>query len=345
MIPQRKRFYILLVGLVSLFILLRRDFFSTSARERWEADAVELIKHAPESQKDKPVIGAAGKDQTGKVTSRTLMRWEDYQPYHPMPLADLAWLPHGEPVKLPRIQHEFTTESAEEERIRLQRQAAVKETFERCWNSYKKNAWKMYELSPISGRGVNGDGGWGSTLVGSLDTLWIMGMKKDFKEAVDAAVKIDFGPASVSKLEEINIYETNVRILGGLLGAYDLSRDPRLLKKAVEVGNMIHVAFDTPNHMPLTRWKPKFAADGHAQIVEETILSAELGSFSLEFTRLSQLTGNMKWHDAAQRITDLLEKSQLQTRLPGMWDVALEAKTLDFTTGGTFKLGASTDSM
>jgi hypothetical protein len=36
--------------------------------------------------------------------------------------------------------------------------------------------------------------------------------------------------------------------------AYDLSSDIRLLRKAAEVGEMLLVAFDTPNRMPVTRW-------------------------------------------------------------------------------------------
>lgn len=71
---------------------------------------------------------------------------------------------------------------------------------------------------------------------------------------------------------------------------------------------------------------------------QNTIL-AELGSLNLEFTRLSQLTGDPKYFDAIQRITDFLDETQNATKLPGLWPVtvdALEKKFPDdrFTVGG-----------
>lgn len=85
-----------------------------------------------------------------------------------------------------------------------------------------------------------------ATLVDSLDTLWIMGLIKEFEEAVGAVRNIDF---TTCDLEKINIFETTIRYMGGLLGAYDLSdgKYPILLTKAEELGEMIYVAFDTPN--------------------------------------------------------------------------------------------------
>ena len=47
------------------------------------------------------------------------------------------------------------------------------------------------------------------------------------------------------------------------------------------------------------------ALQGNLQVPEEAIIVAETGSLSLEFTRLSQLTGDMKYYDAVARLTDL----------------------------------------
>jgi mannosyl-oligosaccharide alpha-1,2-mannosidase len=62
----------------------------------------------------------------------------------------------------------------------------------------------------------------------------------------------------------------------------------------------------------------------------------------LEFTRLSQLSGDAKYYDAADRVTRFLERIQYETKLPGMWP-----KTLDFKTekapGNRFSLGAQAD--
>lgn len=106
---------------------------------------------------------------------------------------------------------------------------------------------------PISGKPSDPFGGWGATLVDTLDTLWIMGMEKEFAEAVAALDKIDFSKAAV---KEVNVFETTIRYLGGFLAAYDLSEGqyPLLLQKAEEVAEMLYKVFDTPNRMPITRW-------------------------------------------------------------------------------------------
>jgi mannosyl-oligosaccharide alpha-1,2-mannosidase len=201
------------------------------------------------------------------------------------------------------------------------------------------------ELAPISGGAKDTFGGWGATLVDSLDTLWIMGLNKEFEEAVSAAVTIDFSP-NTSSLAVINVFETTIRHLGGFLSAYDLTgcKDKRLLDKALELGDMIYASFDTPNHMPIHRWSPQMAAKGEEQFASEAGILAELGSTSLEFTRLSQLTGDMRFYDTIARITNALDEQQNSTRLPGMWPIQVNLATPILTEGASFSLGAMSDS-
>ena len=52
---------------------------------------------------------------------------------------------------------------------------------------------------------------------------------------------------------------------------------------------------------------------------------AELGSLSVEFTRLAQATLEPKYYDAVARITDALEEWQDKTRVPGMWPIFVDA--------------------
>jgi mannosyl-oligosaccharide alpha-1,2-mannosidase len=257
------------------------------------------------------------------------------------PVTSMSPLPTDKPLHLPPIQRVFPGETPEEVQTRLERQAAVKAVFTRCWESYKKLAWTSDELTPISGGARDTFGGWGATLVDSLDTLWIMGMRDEFALAVDAAVNISF---ETTTLQEINVFETNIRYLGGYLAAYDLSGDGRLLRKAKEVGDMLYAAFDTPNRMPITRWKLHDAARGAKQVADSNVLLAELGSFSMEFTRLSLLTGDPKWFDAAQRIAEVLAEQQDSTRLPGMWPLVVNAKEAMLNQHNAFTLGAMADS-
>ena len=197
------------------------------------------------------------------------------------------------------------------------------------------------EVAPISGGFSDLFGGWGATLVDSLDALWIMGLKKEFDEAVTAAVDIDL---SQSTTQQINVFETTIRHLGGFLSAYDLSGDERLLQKAREFGDMLIVAFDTPNRMPITRWYP-YSSFERSQAADPNVLVAEIGSLSMEFTRLSIVTGDPKWYDAVKRIFDQLEKQQNDTYLPGMWPVTINARDMDFAGDSLFTLSAMSDSL
>jgi mannosyl-oligosaccharide alpha-1,2-mannosidase len=168
-----------------------------------------------------------------------------------------------------------------------------------------------------------------------------MGLRREFDEAVAAVDAIDF---STCAADEINVFETTIRYLGGFLAAYDLSGHEALLRKAVEMGSLLYKAFDTPNRMPITRWKFRHAAEGRPQMAPESMLIAEIGSLTLEFTRLSQVSGDPRYYDAVQRIMDVLEAQQELTNLPGMWPVAVNPKTMEFNVNGGFTLGGMADS-
>jgi mannosyl-oligosaccharide alpha-1,2-mannosidase len=159
-------------------------------------------------------------------------------------------LPNGPPAQIPTIQHKFGKESPVERYKRQKRLAAVKNSFKHSWNGYKKNAWLQDEVRPLSGGYKNGFGGWGATLVDTLDTLWIMGMKTEFEVAVEALKYLDF---NTSPSPTISVFETTIRYVGGLLSAYDLSDEkyPILLEKAIELGDMLYASFDTKNSMPV----------------------------------------------------------------------------------------------
>jgi mannosyl-oligosaccharide alpha-1,2-mannosidase len=267
-------------------------------------------------------------------------KWKEHLPKYPV--TSLVSFPTGRPTPIPRVQFQFEAEDAGSKVVRERRLQIVKEAFMHSWDGYKKNAWLKDEVAPVTGGYRSTFGGWGATLVDTLDTLWIMGMKEEFEEAVAAVIEIDF---SVVQQNPLNIFETTIRYLGGLLGAYDVSDGnyPALLRKAVEVGEVLYVAFDTPNRMPITRWS---ADDGRpqAEALEKTLV-AEIGSLSLEFTRLSQLSGDMKYFDAIQRITDVFDKQQNLTKLPGMWPILVNARTEDFSRDTLFTLGGMADSV
>lgn len=269
-------------------------------------------------------------------------RWQDLLIQYPV--ESLIPLPTASPVSIPRIQHQPKQEDDRAKRVRLERLESVKEAFEHAWRGYKQNAWMADEVGPLSAIRHNFFGGWAASLVDALDTLWIMDMKEDFAEAVKAIEQIDF---TGTEEAELNTFETTIRYMGGFLGAYDLSgrQYPALLEKAKELGEMLLVAFDTPNRMPITRWHWAKARDGEKQEAGTNVLSAELGSLSLEFTRLSQITKDGRYYDAVQRIMNHFEDQQMKTRLPGMWPIDVNARDLDFSSDFDYTIGAMADSL
>lgn len=169
------------------------------------------------------------------------------------PITSYIPLPDGAPVSIPLIQAAARVETKDGNAERLRRLAAVKESFVHSWNGYKARAWLRDEVAPVSGGYRDTFGGWAATLVDTLDTLWIMELKDEFEMAVKASEEIDFTTTTETS---INVFETTIRYMGGFLAAYDISGGeyPVLLKKAVEVGELLYSVFDTPNRMPVCRW-------------------------------------------------------------------------------------------
>lgn len=223
------------------------------------------------------------------------------------------------------------------------RRESVLEVFQRSYDAYKEHAWLEDELSPVSGGGKRTLGGWAATLVDTLDTLWIMNLTAEFHEASTAIGRtLDF--AATKDRGAANMFEVTIRHLGGLLSAYDLSGDDVLLAKAVELGELLYMGFDTPNRMPVFWLDLRSILDGSQHAISNGA-SAAGTSLSLEFTRLSQITGDSKFYAAADRVTRFLEKTQGKTRLPGLWPRQLDLRGEDVQAHGYFSLGAQADSL
>ena len=155
-----------------------------------------------------------------------------------------------------------------------------------AFNGYKKYAWGHDELNPISKTSHDWNGAYSllMTPLDMIDTLHVIGAKEEFEETKNLILeKLDFDiPVS------INFFETNIRILGGLLSAYDLSGESRLLKKAIDLADRMLPAFNTPNGIPGNSVHLKsgsFSSHSTANL-------AEAGTLSLEFQYLSDVTGN-----------------------------------------------------
>ncbi|OJJ82862.1 class I alpha-mannosidase 1A [Aspergillus glaucus CBS 516.65] len=250
--------------------------------------------------------------------------WKKVPELFPLAPEEQIKLPTGEPKSLPKLQASFEVESVEEKEKRLEKLDEIRKTFEYAWNGYKSSAMGKDELKPLRGGYKDTFNGWGATVVDALDTLWVMGLEEEFALAVEHVKSIDF---TTSERPEIPVFETVIRYMGGLLGAYDISgkKYPVLLEKAVQLAEIVMGAFDTPNRMPTLfyKWTPDQASRVHH--ASRRAVLAEIGSLSMEFTRLAQLTKDDKYYDAITRITNELERVQSSSKLPGLWPTKLDA--------------------
>lgn len=260
--------------------------------------------------------------------------WSQAPLYYPP--RTIKALPTGQPLPLPPVQAPASAFDQHPDR----RRDAVRRAFKRSWDAYKKHAWMQDELKPVSGGGKRVFGGWAATLVDSLDSLWIMGFRDEFEEAASAAATIDFSDTSDPAAD---LFETTIRYLGGLISAYDLSGNEALLKKARELGDMLLRAFDTPNNLP-GYWIDFRASLEGRQKAGLRDPSAVPASLCLEFTRLSQITGDSRYYAATDKVTRFLERTQYKTALPGMWPKILDFRN-EIARDNLFTIGAAADSL
>ncbi|XP_023000181.1 mannosyl-oligosaccharide 1,2-alpha-mannosidase MNS1-like [Cucurbita maxima] len=189
--------------------------------------------------------------------------------------------------------------------IDVERREKVKEAMIHAWSSYEKYAWGKDELQPQSKNGFNSFGGVGATLIDSLDTLYIMGLDKQFQKAKEwVANSLDF-----NKNYDASVFETTIRVVGGLLSAYDLSGDKVFLDKARDMADRLLPAWDTPSGIPynlinLVGGRPHNPSwNGGLSIL------ADSGTEQLEFISLSQRTGDPKYQQKVENVISQLNRS------------------------------------
>ncbi|KQJ84444.1 mannosyl-oligosaccharide 1,2-alpha-mannosidase MNS1 isoform X2 [Brachypodium distachyon] len=188
--------------------------------------------------------------------------------------------------------------------INIDRREKVKDAMLHAWNSYVKYAWGMDELQPRSKNGVNSFGGLGATLVDSLDTLYIMGLKDEFRKARDwVAESLRF-----DKDYDASVFETTIRVVGGLLSAYDMSGDKVFLDKAKDIADRLLPAWDSTSGIPYNSINLVHGRAHNFGWTNGDSILADSGTEQLEFIALSQRTGDPKYQLKAENVIRQLQK-------------------------------------
>jgi len=184
-----------------------------------------------------------------------------------------------------------------------ERREIIRDAMKHTWSGYRKYAWGKDELKPVKKEGRNNYGGMGTTLVDSLDTLWLMGMYDEFWEARDW-VRDELDHDAVA---DISVFETTIRSLGGLLAAYDWSGDEVFLEKADDLGSRLVRAFDSPSGIPYGNTALNRNHSYNTAWTGESSILAELGTLQLEFRHLAKATGKQHYADKANKVFEVMK--------------------------------------
>ncbi|MBN3304049.1 EDEM2 protein, partial [Amia calva] len=178
--------------------------------------------------------------------------------------------------------------------------------FYHAYNSYLDNAFPYDELRPLTCDGQDTWGSFSLTLIDALDTLLILGNNTEFQRVASLLQDtVDFDI-------DVNasVFETNIRVVGGLLSAHMLSKKAGieleagwpcsgpLLRMAEEAARKLLPAFQTPTGMPYGTVNLLLGVNPTETPVTCT---AGVGTFILEFSALSRLTGDPVFEDVARK--------------------------------------------
>eukprot|EP00252_Welwitschia_mirabilis_P005235 TRINITY_DN1572_c0_g3_i1.p1 TRINITY_DN1572_c0_g3~~TRINITY_DN1572_c0_g3_i1.p1 ORF type:complete len:649 (-),score=109.82 TRINITY_DN1572_c0_g3_i1:342-2288(-) len=265
--------------------------------------------------------------------------------------------PRLPPKILVGIGNQISANGTNQQAIWSLRQKEVIEAFRHAWNGYKSFAMGHDELMPLSKRGLDDLGGLGATIVDALDTAMIMGLDDIVQEA-GSWIETEFS-ARLNERGQVNLFETTIRILGGLLSAYHLSGgengaingkaglrsvfsgpNPSMyLQRAQDLADRLITAFtSSPTAVPfadviLRERSARSSLDGLSS-------TSEVTSLQLEFWYLSKVSGDPKYNEAAMKV---LEHFKTLPKEEGLVPIYISPYSGNFH-GNYIRLGSRGDS-
>lgn len=171
--------------------------------------------------------------------------------------------------------------------------ANVKAAAQHAWKGYKDYAWGMDDLKPLTKTGRN----WYSqsmlmTPVDAFDTFTILGLTNEANEAKELILsRLHFNLNN-----EVQVFEVTIRLLAGLITAYELDGNKKFLLLATDLANRMMPAFKTKTGMPY-----RYVHLQTGKIRDSINNPAEIGTLMMEFGKLSKLTGDYSYYKAAKK--------------------------------------------
>ena len=169
----------------------------------------------------------------------------------------------------------------------------VKEAAQHAWQGYKQYAWGADDLKPLTKTSKT----WYKTSmlmtpVDAFDTFTLLGLTAEAKEAKELILsKLSFNIDN-----DVQVFEITIRLLAGLLTAYELDGNKKFLALAKDLGERLMPAFNTTTGMPY-----RYVHLQTGKTRDGINNPAEIGTLMMEFGKLSKLTGNNKYYNAAKK--------------------------------------------
>ncbi|KAM9939541.1 hypothetical protein OXX80_000983 [Metschnikowia pulcherrima] len=213
----------------------------------------------------------------------------------------------------------------------------VRDVFLESWRSYEENAWGKDEFHPVSGKGKNmGPKPLGWFIVDTLDTLWIMDCKTEFAKAKDW-VKNEL---NYKFNYNVNVFETTIRMLGGLLSAFHLSEDDLFLERAVDLANSLKGGFDSNTGIPFSSVNLLTGKGIKNHVDNGASSTAEVSTLQMEFRYLAKLTGEELYWSTAEKVMEVLDANKPED---GLVPIYVNPDTGKYQ-GNLIRLGSRGDS-
>lgn len=216
------------------------------------------------------------------------------------------------------------------------RQQKVKEAYLHAFRSYEKDVWGHDELRPKS-HTYNDWLDMGLSIVDSIDTMYLMGLKQEYEKSRAWIEKnLDFDRIQ----REMSVFETTIRVVGGLVSIYDLTGDKMFLEKAKKLGTKLLPAFGTPSGVPYTTIALHTGRAQNPYWAQDSCILSEAGTLQMEFTSLSRHTGVSEFGERALHVFDVLDQAH---KPEGLYPVYISPQSGQFT-NRRVTLGALGDS-
>ncbi|KAK4236480.1 glycoside hydrolase [Achaetomium macrosporum] len=220
---------------------------------------------------------------------------------------------------------------------------AVKEAFVTSWQAHTLSQDRYH---PVTARGSQmSPNGLGWIIVDSLDTMMVMNLTEPLAESRTWLHR----SLSYDQDQDVNTFETTIRMLGGLLGAHYLAsrlpdvssrRDSVYLTKAVDLADRLLAAYESRSGIPYAsvHLGRKTGLPSHADGGASSM--AEAATVQLEMKYLSHLTGDKRYWRRAEKAMQVLDDNAMEA---GLLPIFVNPETGQFTTA-EIRLGSRGDS-